>query len=514
MGLITKEVNVCIANNNQKYYEDLGYYIPKEINKNGKEIIKNGTYIKVKVHDLPIKSHYDVDVLCDCCGDKITLRYEQYMNNINKHNGKYICSSKKLIVGDRRVNTTDITYEDLIILYRQYIEKYGEVPIFSKCDMKHNMSQGRIINRVIAEKGITYNDFLLQFGKVSHVRTQNKNYDLYVKRFKEVSDRIGHALVQKELFNNEYGLPNPTWFVKYCPDKNVKTYDDFVLWCGYESNKLKKDDELVGQKLIELEKRLGRYITRNDITLENVGFTEIVVTRIYGSLNKAKKELGLLKTPPVQPLPFEYYKNKLDDILESISNHTDRKIISWADIESELHNPNKIEHKTFTKSFKREGVNIFAYMKSKGFMMNPSKYSFRYTFDDGERVVSSMEYDFSRYLRSMGFKYNENYSRDVLYKTFSNEQSKMNCDYKIMIDGIPLYVEIAGIIYNRIDLDWRNITFSSKQENEYRDKMIRKEKRMIESGQNFLFLFKSEMFNEEYKMILQNEINRIRQEAA
>ena len=36
----------------------------------------------------------------------------------------------------------------------------------------------------------------------------------------------------------------------------------------------------------------------------------------------------------------------------------------------------------------------------------------------------------------------------------------------------------------------------------------------MESGQHFLFLFKSEMFNDEYKKILQNEINRIRQEAA
>ena len=44
--------------------------------------------------------------------------------------------------------------------------------------------------------------------------------------------------------------------------------------------------------------------------------------------------------------------------------------------------------------------------------------------------------------------------------------------------------------------------------------MIKKERRLIESGQQFLFLFKTEMFNDEYKTILQNEINRIRQEAA
>ena len=423
--------------------------------------------------------------------------------------------AKFLDVNGRQVLTTEVTYDDLVILYNQYIEKYGEVPIFSKCDAKHNMPQGRIINRVIADKGITYNDFIVQFGKVSHVRAKPKDFESHVKRFKEVSDKVGHGLIQNELFNNSYGLPNPNYFVKYCPDKNVKTYDDFVLWCGYESNKLKRDDELVGQKLIELEKKLGRHITKYDITLENVGFSEIVVTRVFGSLNKAKEKLGLLPTPPsAQPLPFEYYRNELDKILDNIKSHTDRKYISWGDIESEINNPKHLEHKTLTKSFKREGIDIFAYIKSKGFMMNSSNFSFHYTFDDGECVVSSMEYEFSNYLRSLGFEYKKGYCRNVLYKTFSNEQSKMNCDYKIMIDDVPLYVEIAGIIYNCMDNDWREHHFSSKQEQNYQKKMIKKEQRLIESGQHFLFLFKTEMFNDEYKTILQNEINRIRQEAA
>ena len=98
MGLITKEIDVCIVSNNYKHYEDLGYCIPKEINKNGKEIIKTGTCIKVKVCDLPKNSHYNVDIECDHCGDKLTVSYGQYINDVNKHNGKYICSSKKLSV--------------------------------------------------------------------------------------------------------------------------------------------------------------------------------------------------------------------------------------------------------------------------------------------------------------------------------------------------------------------------------------------------------------------------------
>ena len=146
--------------------------------------------------------------------------------------------------------------------------------------------------------------------------------------------------------------------------------------------------------------------------------------------------------------------------------------------------------------------------------MNPSNFSFHYTFDDGERVVSSMEYEFSEYLRLLGYEYNKDYFRDVLYKTFSDEKSKMNCDYKIMVNGVPLYIEIAGIIYNCQENDWRNHAFSSKQERDYQQKMLKKEQRLIESGQHFLFLFKSEMFNDHYKNILNEKINEVRREAA
>lgn len=419
-----------------------------------------------------------------------------------------------LKVADKEIKSTEITYNDLIILYKQYIKEFGEVPTYATCNSKHNMPQGRIITRVLRENNITYNDFLLQFGKVSHVRTEDNNYDVYVKRFIQTCKKLGYTLRQNELTNNTYGLPNVGWLIKNCPNKEVKCYNDFVVWCGLESNKLEKDRNFVINTLINLEKKLGRPILKEDISLEKTGFSLIVLNRMFGGLGKAKEELGLMKSVSAKPLPFEFYKNKLDDTLQKIRKNLDRDFISWYDIENPKYNENPLDHKTLTKAFDREEVNIFAYIKSKGFMMNPSSFSFHYTFDDGERVVSSMEYDFSKYLKSLDYKYGKDYFRDVLYKTFSNEKSKMNCDYKIMIDDIPLYVEIAGIIYNCIDDDWRTHTFSSKRENDYRDKMLRKENRLIENNCNYIFLFKPDILSENYKTILQNKINEIRQGAS
>lgn len=114
-----------------------------------------------------------------------------------------------LNIADRKVRTIDIDYNDLVILYRQYIEKYGDVPKTRDCVFKNNLPQQRIVNKVLKEHGITYNDFLAQFGKYSHVRTNRVDkYDFYVQRFKDVCKEKGRTLTSPELTNNKFGLPN------------------------------------------------------------------------------------------------------------------------------------------------------------------------------------------------------------------------------------------------------------------------------------------------------------------
>lgn len=405
-----------------------------------------------------------------------------------------------LNVNGKQILSTSVTYEDLIWLYNDFYKRNNRFPRTNEGLAKNNLPQQRIIKRVLEENGITYNDFMLQFGEVKHIRADIKNYEFYIKRFKEVSDKLGRALLSGELTNNTYGLPSASWLAKNCPDKSVATYDDFVQWLGYKSNKLHKDVLYVTNKLIELEEQLGRPITKYDITLDNVGFSEIVVSRIWGSLNKCKDELGLMKSLPTQPKPYEYYKNLLDEILHNISITTDRRFISWKDIESSKYNPQSTEHKTFTKAFKSANVDIFAYIKSKGFMMNPSSFSYHYTFDDGERVVSSMEYDFSQFLKNLGYIYKDTYQRDVLYRTFipNLNKTKANCDYVINKDGIFYYVEIAGIIKK----DWEVTTYSSKQEIDYQKKMIQKKEWLESANVKYLFLFPEDFHNDEYKDII------------
>lgn len=79
-----------------KYYEKLGYYIPRVKNKQGKYTVPKGTKILVDAKDLPKYSGKSVDVECDCCQKRYKIIKENYEKT--KHGDKIYCRScaKKL----------------------------------------------------------------------------------------------------------------------------------------------------------------------------------------------------------------------------------------------------------------------------------------------------------------------------------------------------------------------------------------------------------------------------------
>jgi len=87
MGLITKKVLVVVNKSTEKYYENKGYYIPKEKNKHGILSIKRWTKIEVSVFDLPNKSGIGVDVSCSKCGKVGHLEWRNY----KKKEEGYVC---------------------------------------------------------------------------------------------------------------------------------------------------------------------------------------------------------------------------------------------------------------------------------------------------------------------------------------------------------------------------------------------------------------------------------------
>ena len=96
MGLITKEIEINLTNGVVKYYENLGYKIPREKNKYGKLVVLQNTKLLIKIEDLPNKSWNFVEVKCDnenCKHNNPNLKpmnyyiYKRYV----REDGKYYC---------------------------------------------------------------------------------------------------------------------------------------------------------------------------------------------------------------------------------------------------------------------------------------------------------------------------------------------------------------------------------------------------------------------------------------
>lgn len=91
MGLISTEVEVNLCSQMIKYYEGLGYKIPRRKDTRGQMTVPRGIKIKVKVKDLPKSSNTKVTVKCENCKKEYQMCYSVY--NMQNHNGEIYCKS-------------------------------------------------------------------------------------------------------------------------------------------------------------------------------------------------------------------------------------------------------------------------------------------------------------------------------------------------------------------------------------------------------------------------------------
>lgn len=104
MGLLSTEVEIVLAGKNIKYFESLGYEIPRYYNKTSyKWMIKTGTKILVKVSDILPNSKVLVNIECDLCDKKYRTQYSNYLRNLHEDGCIYCvrCACKLFKSGDR-----------------------------------------------------------------------------------------------------------------------------------------------------------------------------------------------------------------------------------------------------------------------------------------------------------------------------------------------------------------------------------------------------------------------------
>lgn len=131
--LLTKEVELKVAQSFCSYYASKGYDILKHQDKKGKWRYIPNQKITVNVFDLTPKSRVNVLVKCDYCGcefedhwDNVrkVIMNEQIINKMACPNCKNIKSAEvACILNDKRTNKKDISYRNRDWLYQEYIIK-------------------------------------------------------------------------------------------------------------------------------------------------------------------------------------------------------------------------------------------------------------------------------------------------------------------------------------------------------------------------------------------------------
>jgi len=109
--LLTKEVEINLHSFNMKHYENLGYKIPRRLDRFKRMSVPKGSKIKVKVEDLPEKSDIKIELKCDYCGKTFQRNYSIYLKskNYNKEKNKDACRDcKGKKISDILTNNIDV----------------------------------------------------------------------------------------------------------------------------------------------------------------------------------------------------------------------------------------------------------------------------------------------------------------------------------------------------------------------------------------------------------------------
>lgn len=402
-------------------------------------------------------------------------------------------------VGNKKIKSKDLTYHDCEVLYSEYVSKNGFYPPVPERNSTYNLPTDQILYKILEDNNILMSDWQKRFGKTKIIRSDYSHYDEYLCRYRKICDELGRGLTYYELLERT-DLPNWEFFIKYCPDKNVKTYLDFVHWCGYRGKYARGKDEIT-KELLEKQEELGRPILMSDINSDMFSFSMIVINKIWGGLTNCKKELGMMQSGSIRlNYTLDGFKCALDNCINDVYEKTGRKYISWCDIDSEERGQFRLKYNTTKRYFKKYNINMKEYLKDRGFTFKSNAINIIEYSDEGELYRSTLEMDFSYFLKNeLNLKYNVDYYRDVYYSSFTECEGKQNCDYNIIINGFAFYVEIAGFITDESQMI--NGESSSKRVKHYIDKMKNKIQIFKKAKVSYLILYSSDIRTGRYKEI-------------
>lgn len=377
-----------------------------------------------------------------------------------------------------------------------------------KQNIHHTLSTrktAKCLNRFFYNNPYTYDN-------INHFFEIN-NIDLYIDGTN--LPLSGCARRKFDFIKSNGEIVHTTW-------NNIQHYS-FRFKVDYNKIKQQKfeDIHMTKEKAIPIilnkYKELQRPLLQRDfegIETTNASIGIRVIWRIWGTFTNMIKDLGLPEHDYYyKPYDKNYHSHK--DIINTIKIVCDavklegRTIVMYSDFKKIT----TVEVATIKRHCKLDNTSLNVLIESYGCKLQQAGNGLNHIFDDGEKVVSKYEYDFSNFLKNNGLVYNIDYFRNIPYKSLDESYNgNMNCDYVIILNGQKVYIELAGILGNKShQAAYRNdIQINSESKELYRQKLYQKRDIFERNNLNYYILLKDEMNENTYKNIL----NKYLQEAA
>lgn len=472
-------------------------------------------YLNIKVLSIIDKNKYNYIVKCSCLNHNNIFMVNS-SNALSKNKINHICPMCNEEIGlQRRINNLKSKFpissaNGLTLNFYDYLQSKRK--IFVDCVDQYGYKYRIDSERISVFQNIDCKLGLNRFFKHNPYTRENINNffrlnNIGLKLIDEINYHKGaninyHFMWDNgEILNTNWNTiqTNPTSFNR--DNQNEKIY---------HIHKTRMTKERAIEIIKSKEQKLQRPLLQTDFentktTDDTIGIR--IIWKYWGTFRNMIKELGLQEHDTYYKPNNVNYKNHTEimDLINQVCNkvkNENRSIITTMDFKSVT----DIDISTLKRHCQLDNTTLKDVLEQNGCKMQQAGNGMNYTFDDGELTVSKYEYDFSKFLRKNGFVYNTDYFRDVLYKTLDNDYNgKMNCDYCIIINGNPVYVELAGILGNdeHIKAYKDNIPIKSKSKETYRLKLNQKREIFEKNKLNYYILLKDDMNENTYKNIIE-----------
>lgn len=158
--ILDEIVWVSLSGSNIKYYESLGYNIPRSYANGRKDriTVKRGTKILVRVKDLQEGSKADVNVKCDYCSNDFIRPYQRVLKGREFGSGMDACDSCRAIkAGQTRRTPYECIYNEFANRGYELLTKEDEIDYLPTCKLRY-------LCKIHGEKEITWNNIRMGHG--------------------------------------------------------------------------------------------------------------------------------------------------------------------------------------------------------------------------------------------------------------------------------------------------------------------------------------------------------------